>query len=1267
MTSSSSLYGSVNTQNTNSSNSTSLYGGADTPIPDSSGNVIVRGDLWVLSGNILTTATTGNIFPANATTINFGTAATAINIGAGSGTTTINNALTVGGTVTAPGADFGNITIGVATDNTITTTTGNLILTSATGDLQLAQDTSFLYSENNDRLNRPTFQSTTGNTSGLRVAAPNTGSSAQGLFSVINSSDNLNAEFIQMGARGSALTNPFRFFTGKYTAGVLGATNKSISFADNTNTYATVNPAGPTTGTDLTTKTYVDALVASGVTSITGTANQVIASSPTGAVTLSLPQDIATTSNVTFGTATADFVYADEVRAKTDNIVITTEPSGKASLGLYEDVSNPNGLALISVNSNLWYFIDDGRTQFPNYTFPAADGAVNTVLTTDGAGNVSWALPGGGGSTFGNITVAVANDNTISTTTGGLTVSTNSGDLTLAPSTSNIIVNPATTVEWAENSTRANRLEFKSTNGNTTGIRTVAPVATTSALTAITAFNTNDPANGSFVALVGSGAVTNPLSIRTGTYTANVLGPSGTSLAFIDNATAYATVNPSGPTNSTDLTTKTYVDGLIPTVVTYNIDASSVSGGANFNLTGSNASTDTIKIANGTNVTAVATDANTITISATDTNTTYTYAAGSASGGANLTLTGSDATTNTVKLTNAGHITATYTSATAVTLGSDATDANTASTIVARDASGNFTAGTITATLSGTATQVSNSLTAGTHLSGGPFNGSSAVTLSTDATDANTASTIVARDASGNFTAGTITAALSGNATTATTAGKVANALTAGTHLSGGPFDGSAAVTLTTDATNANTASTIVARDASGDFSAGTITANLANNSYVLGALEATTNSAYTFPGPALNSITNNNGLDAASSMPASTQGNAAQQQIIHYYGDTFAGTATSAALLLKSAPGNSVTGGSVPFTGVAQVAPSATQLNGVLGTINYNGYGTTGFTEAVATQNQGGGFVALSATQLQSYAAEAFADGTLTISGATITTVTRVNTALASVTVTGTKGQIGFTSFSSPAVGMAIVVTGTNTGTSTGISAGNYYMVAVSGTTACTLSATPGGVPITTTAGTTTGLTFTRQFITVGYSAQSNIPFGLNAKVAVANITNVTAGTYMAIGTSTTTSLVLGAISTGAPTLPGTQSLSATTVTAAATGFRARAYPATTPMNSGNRLELIDHKASAATYRADTFIVSGGAYGNTSTARLTVDSAKITAALPIQFPSYTAAAANAITGALGQQIAISNSASGGNPNGMMAFWDTTNVRWSYIHDNSAV
>jgi hypothetical protein len=63
--------------------------------------------------------------------------------------------------------------------------------------------------------------------------------------------------------------------------------------------------------------------------------------------------------------------------------------------------------------------------------------------------------------------------------------------------------------------------------------------------------------------------------------------------------------------------------------------------------------------------------------------------------------------------------------------------------------------------------------TSGTGLSGSTtYNGSGAstFTVTSNATSANTASTIVARDSSGNFSAGTITASLSGNATSATTA-----------------------------------------------------------------------------------------------------------------------------------------------------------------------------------------------------------------------------------------------------------------------------------------------------------------------------------------------------------------------------------------------------------------------------------------------------------------------------------------------------------------
>lgn len=73
-------------------------------------------------------------------------------------------------------------------------------------------------------------------------------------------------------------------------------------------------------------------------------------------------------------------------------------------------------------------------------------------------------------------------------------------------------------------------------------------------------------------------------------------------------------------------------------------------------------------------------------------------------------------------------------------------------------------------------------------------NGAGSITLNVDATDANTADKVVARNASGNFSAGTITAALSGNATTATTL-QTARTLTIGS--SGKTFNGGANVTWT--------------------------------------------------------------------------------------------------------------------------------------------------------------------------------------------------------------------------------------------------------------------------------------------------------------------------------------------------------------------------------------------------------------------------------------------------------------------------------------
>lgn len=205
----------------------------------------------------------------------------------------------------------------------------------------------------------------------------------------------------------------------------------------------------------------------------------------------------------------------------------------------------------------------------------------------------------------------------------------------------------------------------------------------------------------------------------------------------------------------------------------------------------------------------------------------------------------------------------------------------------------------VSGNISGSAGSVANALTLGTYLTGTSFNGSAAVTATVDATSANTASKVVARDSSGNFSAGTITATLNGTATSTASAtnlsggaanqiayqsaanttafatapsasnqvlnwngsaftwsagtisgiplGSNLNSLTAGTYLTGTAYNGSAAQTWAVDATSANTASKVVARDASGDFSAGTITASLSGNA--TSATNSTTTSQRAFSG----------------------------------------------------------------------------------------------------------------------------------------------------------------------------------------------------------------------------------------------------------------------------------------------------------------------------------------------------------------------------------------------------------------------------------
>lgn len=164
-----------------------------------------------------------------------------------------------------------------------------------------------------------------------------------------------------------------------------------------------------------------------------------------------------------------------------------------------------------------------------------------------------------------------------------------------------------------------------------------------------------------------------------------------------------------------------------------------------------------------------------------------------------------------------------------------AASANGASTIVQRDAGGNFSANTITANISG-------DISGGTNINASNITSGTINNARTTASSANGASTIVLRDANGSFDANVVNATnLSGGGTSITSmnasnlsAGTVASARVSGSYtgitgvgtVTAGTWNANTIANLYTTANSANGASTIVARDANGAFSAGIITAD---------------------------------------------------------------------------------------------------------------------------------------------------------------------------------------------------------------------------------------------------------------------------------------------------------------------------------------------------------------------------------------------------------------------------------------------------------